>query len=135
MSHPIRNIKDFVAEGDLNCESLAQEVSVEKTVSMLHKDCFYEILVKNVAAFCHCPKSLLKVKVKRFILIALIKKVSKYPGINSIVWLLKFTLTKSFLMKSRKLKKIQMCGSESKSAPGSAMELNPVFKEMNRLRE
>ena len=58
--------------------------------------------MKNVAAFCPCPKSLPEAKVKRFRLIALTKEVSKQPGINSVVWL-KFTLMNSVLMKRRKL--------------------------------
>ena len=44
-------------------------------------------------------------KVKRFRLIALTKEVSKQPGINSVVWLLKFTLMKSILMKRSKRRK------------------------------
>ena len=38
---------------------------------------FCGILVKNVAAFCPCLKSLPEAKVKRFVLIALTKEVSK----------------------------------------------------------
>ena len=37
---------------------------------MWHKDCFCGILVKNVATFCPCLKSLPKAKVKRLRLIA-----------------------------------------------------------------
>ena len=67
---------------------------------------FCDILVKNMAAFCYCLKSLLRLtKVKRFRLIALTKEVSKQPGINSVVWLLKFTLMKSILVKRKKLRK------------------------------
>jgi hypothetical protein len=53
MGYPSRNMQDFVAESDLNCKELAQEVSVKKNFSMWHKDCFCGSLVKNVAAFCH----------------------------------------------------------------------------------
>jgi hypothetical protein len=56
--------------------------------------------VKSVAAFCPCPKSLPDAKVKRFILIALIKEVSKNPSIDFVFW---FALKKSVLMKHRKL--------------------------------
>jgi hypothetical protein len=69
------------------------------------RDCFGDILVKNVAAFCPYPKSLLKAKVNRIILIALAKKISKETGINSVVWLLKLTLIKGILMKRNKLGK------------------------------
>ena len=56
-------MKDLVAKSDLNCTDLAQEVSVEKNFSMWPRDCC-GILVKNVAAFCHCPRSLPEAKVK-----------------------------------------------------------------------
>ena len=70
-------MEDFVAESDLNCADLAQEVSVEKNFSMWPRDCFCGILVKIVAALCHCLKSLPKSKVKRLKLIALTKEISK----------------------------------------------------------
>jgi len=50
------------------------------------KRLFCGILVKNMAAFCPCLKSLSEAKVKRFTLIALTKEVLKQPGINSFVW-------------------------------------------------
>ena len=50
-------------------------------------------------------KSLPEAKVKRFRLIAFTKEVSKQPGINSFVCLLKFTLIKSILEKRSKLRK------------------------------
>ena len=77
MGHPSRNMEDFVAGSNLNCVDLAQEISKEKNFRMWHKDCFCGILVKNVATFCPCLKSLPEAKVKRLILIALTKKVSK----------------------------------------------------------
>ena len=49
---------------------LAQEVP-EKNFRMLSRNCAYNILMKNVAAFCICLKSLPKVKVKRFEIILL----------------------------------------------------------------
>jgi hypothetical protein len=42
---------------------------------MQSRDIFGNILVKNVAAFSHCPKSLPEAKVKEFRLIALTKEV------------------------------------------------------------
>ena len=80
MGHPSRNMEDFVAGSNLNCIDLVQDISKEKTFRMWHKDCFYGILVKNVATFCPCLKSLPKVKVKRLRLIALTKEVSKKPN-------------------------------------------------------
>ena len=80
-------MEDFVAESDLNCAELAQKVSVKKNFSMWPRDCFCGILVKNVSAFCPCLKSLPEAKVKRFILIALTKEVSKkaYQRLCSLV--------------------------------------------------
>jgi hypothetical protein len=89
------------------------------------------ILVKNVMTFCPCLKSLTKAKLKRFRVIVLGKEISKQPSIDSVLW---FTLLKSVLMKWSKLKKekYKMYGSRIKRAPGSGMELNPVFKEVNK---
>jgi hypothetical protein len=39
MGHPRRNMKDFVANSDLNCGSLALEVFEEKNFSMWPRDC------------------------------------------------------------------------------------------------
>ena len=70
-------MEDFVAGSNLNCVDLAQEISKEKNFRMWHKDWFCGILVKNVATFCPCLKSLPEAKVKRLGLIALTKEVSK----------------------------------------------------------
>jgi hypothetical protein len=69
-------MKDFVPEIDLNWADLAQEHSVEN-FSMWPRHCFCDILLKNVAAFCPCLKTPPEAKVKRFILIALTKEISK----------------------------------------------------------
>ena len=69
---------------------------------MWHRDCFCDILVKNVAAFCPCLKSLPEAKVKNFILIALTKEVSKKPSRDFVLWL---SLIKSSLNKCSKMKK------------------------------
>jgi hypothetical protein len=70
-------MKHFVAEMDLNCADLAQEGSVEQNFSMWPRERFCGILMKNVAAFCPCLKSLPESKVKIFILIALTMEPSK----------------------------------------------------------
>jgi hypothetical protein len=80
MSHPTRNMEDFIVESDLICAKLAQEVSMERNFRMWPRDCFCGILVKNVAAFGPCLKSLPETKVNTFIFIALTKKVSKNPS-------------------------------------------------------
>jgi hypothetical protein len=72
MSHPSRNVEDFVAVSDLNCADLAQEVSVEKNFSMWPRDCFCSILMKNIALVCSLPEA----KVKRLGLIESTKEVS-----------------------------------------------------------
>jgi hypothetical protein len=64
MGYSSRNIKDLVIESDLNCADLAQEVSV-KNLKLWPRDtyfCLLEILMKNVADFCSCMKSLAEVK-------------------------------------------------------------------------
>jgi hypothetical protein len=62
MGHPSRNMEDSGAEGDLNCGGLAQEVSEEKNFSLLPRNSSCDISVKNVTAFCPCPKSLLRLR-------------------------------------------------------------------------
>jgi hypothetical protein len=76
-------------------------------------------------------KSLPKAQVKRFRLIALKKEVLKQPDVHSVVWLLKFTLMKSILMKRSKLRKkkntnIWLKGS-IKGSLGSRIKLNPIY--------
>ena len=65
---------------------LPQDVS-EKNFSMLPRDGSCNNLVKNVAAFCLCPKSLPEAKVKRFELMPLAEEISKPPRIDSAMWL------------------------------------------------
>jgi hypothetical protein len=87
MGHPSRSIEDFVAGSNLNCVDLTQEISKEKNFRMWHKDCVCGILVKNVATFCSCLKSLPEAKVKRLRLIAWTKAVSEMPIIDFDLWL------------------------------------------------
>ena len=93
MDYPSRNMEDFVAGSNLNCVDLAQEISKEKNFRIWHKDCFHSILVKNVATFYPCLKSLPEAKVKRLgliELIALTKEVSETPIIDFIFLLVSF---------------------------------------------
>ena len=80
-------------------------------------------MVKNVAAFCPCLKSLPETKVKRFRLIALTKEVSDMPIIDYVLWL---SLMKSILNNCSRLRKekYKIYGLSLKGAPGSEMELN-----------
>ena len=60
--HLSRNMESIGTKDDLNSADLVQEVLVEKNSSMWPKDYFCDILVKNMAAFCHCLKSLPEAK-------------------------------------------------------------------------
>ena len=44
-------------------------------------------MVKTVAAFCPCPKSLPEAKLKSFGLIAFAEEISKELSVNSVLWL------------------------------------------------
>ena len=96
---------------------------------MWHRDHFCHNLVMNVVAFSHCLKSLPKAKAKGFRLIVLKKEVLKQPSINCAMQLLKFNLMESVLMKRSKLRKekYKIYGSSIKGAPGSGIELDPIF--------
>ena len=61
---------DSSAEGDLDCEGLAQDVS-EEDISRWPRDHSFNILVKNMAAFYPFPKSLPEAKLKNYGLTAL----------------------------------------------------------------
>lgn len=63
---------------------------------MCPRDCSCDILAKNVAAVCPCPKNLPKATLKSFGLIASTEETSKQPSINSVVWLLVLTLTEIY---------------------------------------
>jgi hypothetical protein len=84
MGYPSRNVEDFVTKSDLICMDLVQELSVEN-FNMWPRDCFCGILVKNMAAFCTCLKSLPEAKVKRLRLIVLKKEVSETPSIDFVL--------------------------------------------------
>ena len=67
MGHTCGSMEDGGAESDLMYyPGLDQNVSEEKNFSMLPRNCSCDILVKNVAAFRHCPESLPEAKVKKF---------------------------------------------------------------------
>jgi hypothetical protein len=85
--------------------------------------------VKNVATFCSCLKSIPEAKVKRIILIALTKEVSKKASRNFVLWL---SLIKSTLNKCSKLrrKNIKYMVWVLKGALENEMEVNPVFQEI-----
>ena len=49
--HISRILKDSSAEGYMSCGGLTQEVSEEKNFSILRRDCFCNMLMKNVTNF------------------------------------------------------------------------------------
>lgn len=59
-------MEDSASEGGLNCGSPAQEGSESKNFRMCPRDGSCDILVKNVAAFCSCPKILPEAKFNIF---------------------------------------------------------------------
>ena len=129
MVYPGRNMEHFVAGSNLNCAVLVQEVSEERNFSMWHKDCFWSILVNNVAEFFFVWRNLPEANIKRFMIIALTKEVSKNPDRDFV---LRFSLMKNILNKYSKLRNymymyMYIYGLNIKRAPGSEMELNPVF--------
>ena len=91
---------------------------------LLHFSC--DILVKKVAAFCHCPRSLSETKVKRFGLIPLAEEISKQPSLDSALWSLELMIIMIYNEKEQL--------EQRKGTPGSGKELSPVLKVINRLR-
>lgn len=87
MGHTSKSIEDSLAGDDLIFESQI-ELSEKKHFSMFPRQHTYVILVKNVAAFCPCPKTQSKPKEKTFRLIALAKKISKQPNLDTVLWLI-----------------------------------------------
>ena len=77
-------MEDSDAKSYLNCWKFTQELS-EKNVSMLPRNHSWDVLVKNVAAFCPCPKSLPEAKVKSFGLIPLAEEISKQGSANCVI--------------------------------------------------
>lgn len=96
IDHPRRSTEDSDAEGDLNCESLAQEVSDKKNFSLWPTDCSCDILVKIVAAHALVQKKVPVAKLKDFGLIMLAKEISKQSNINSVVQLLVVTFVQTY---------------------------------------
>ena len=66
-------MEDSGTKSYLSCRGLTQVVS-DENISMWPRDCFY-ILVRSVAAFFPCLKSLLEAKVKKSGLILLAEEI------------------------------------------------------------
>lgn len=56
MGHTSRRMQDSGTESNIDYESLVQEISEEKNISEWPRDCSHDILVKDMTAFCLCPK-------------------------------------------------------------------------------
>ena len=72
----------------LNYRTLAQAVLEEENINMCPRGHSCGILVKNMAAFCPCLKSLSELQVKRFGLVPLAEEIFKQSSVVSILWLL-----------------------------------------------
>lgn len=114
----------ILAEIDLNCEDLVQEVSVEMNFSMWPRDCIVVFWWRTWLLFALVWR--VYMKLKRLILISLSKEVSKKPSRNFVLWL---RLTKSILNKSNKLTmgKYKIYDLSITGPPGCEMEPNLVF--------
>lgn len=85
-------IKESGTESDLHYGFLDNK----KDSIMYPRDYSYDILTKNVSAFCHYSKSLLENKLKSFILIALAGEISEQPNIEAVWQLLDVTFMKIY---------------------------------------
>jgi hypothetical protein len=77
MGHRNRSMEDSIPEGDLNWGggALVKEFLEGKYFNLFPSDQSCNILVKNMAAFCHYLRSLPDAKVKKFRLTALSKEI------------------------------------------------------------
>ena len=93
---------------------------------MLLRNHSFDILVKSVAAFCPCLKSLPEAKLKSYGLTALAEDISKQPSIDCVAWLLKASLMQIYTEKEQAGQgKIQSVQLEEKGA----------LESVNRLKE
>lgn len=51
----------------------------KERILVITLDHFYDILAKNMTAFCPCPKNLPEAKLKSFVLMALAENISRQP--------------------------------------------------------
>lgn len=63
-----RSVEGSGTEGSVDSEVTAQEIAEEKNITSWPGVHFFDILTKNVAVFCPCPKSVLEAKLKSFAL-------------------------------------------------------------------
>ena len=77
MVYPSGSMEDS-AQGDLNCESPAQK-KVSEVKRLRDHSC--DVLAKNEASFCPCPKNLSEAKLKSFELMALAEETSRQSAL------------------------------------------------------
>lgn len=64
LGHSHRSMEDSCAECHVDYEGPAQELLEESNISEWTRDCFCDVLAKNIAAFCSCSKTLPEAKLK-----------------------------------------------------------------------
>lgn len=84
---------------------------------MCPRNCSCNILAKNVAAVCPCPKNLPEAKLKSFGLIASTEE-------TSVVWLLVFTPMEIYNERE-----------QEKEGTGKWNVVNPVFRKISRSKK
>ena len=130
MGHPSRSRKDSGTEDDVGCKGPAQEISEGKNTGKWARDRSSDILMRNVAALCHCPKSA-KGKLKSFGIDGIRRGDLRHPSIDPVVWLLMVSLMQIYNEKEKAEEgKIKMNRLRRKGVPGNVMKLSPVFKEI-----
>lgn len=77
MNHTSGSMGDRAEEHNLNCEDMAKDILEEKNISKWHKDCFYDVLTKKVAAFCPCPVHLHEITLKSLQLMTMAEEISR----------------------------------------------------------
>jgi hypothetical protein len=90
-----RSMEDSNVEGDLNCGDLAQMGS-EEDINMWPRDHARDILVKNVAAFCHHSKYMPEAKLKNYGITALTEDTPIQSNIDHAAQLLLASLTQIY---------------------------------------
>ena len=95
MNHTSKNMEHSGVESNVNYDNLVQEV-LEENICQWPRDCLFDILVKNVAAFCLGSRILSEAKLKSFGSMALVEEISRLPSIDSVTWLLVITLTQIY---------------------------------------
>ena len=66
MDNTSRSMEDSGAKSCLNCWRLAPDILEQKNLNMFPRDHYRNVLVKNVASFCPCLKSLPEAYVRVF---------------------------------------------------------------------